>query len=68
MGRIAVVLVTLICAPSRTPKSAETRAMKPDYTQNALMWECRGGFHDAGQIGGISRFPTRRPDRSPFQP
>ena len=30
-----------------------------DYTTQMLMWECRGGFYYAGQIGGESRFPTR---------
>ncbi len=32
-----------------------------DYTQNMLMWECRGGSYYAGQVGSTSRFPTREP-------
>ena len=32
-----------------------------EYTQQMLMWECRGGSYYAGQIGGTSRFPTREP-------
>jgi hypothetical protein len=32
-----------------------------DYTLQMLMWECRGGSYYAGQVGGVSRFPTRRP-------
>jgi hypothetical protein len=30
-----------------------------DYTQQILMWDCRGGSYYSGQIGTISRFPTR---------
>lgn len=32
-----------------------------EYTKQMLMWECRGGSYYAGQIGTVSRFPTRRP-------
>ena len=31
-----------------------------EYTQQMLMWECRGGSYYAGQVGTISRFPTRQ--------
>ena len=31
-----------------------------DYTQQMLMWECRGGIYYAGQVGATSRFPRVR--------
>lgn len=30
------------------------------YTTQMLMWECRDRSYYAGQVGTISRFPTRR--------
>ena len=31
-----------------------------DYTLAMLMWECRGDWYYAGQMGGGSRFQTRQ--------
>ncbi len=31
-----------------------------EYTRAMLYWQCRSAIYYAGQIGGTSRFPTRR--------
>jgi hypothetical protein len=36
-----------------------------DYTRAMLYWQCRGRDFYAGQVGGPSRYPARRPRPAP---
>ncbi len=35
-----------------------------EYTRAMLYWLCRSATYDAGQLGGNSRYPTRRAEGS----